>query len=133
MAVAQAIRLGIDFVVITGRYSEIVNIRSKELGITSVFQGVKNKEEVVEKVLNEKNIKYSESAYIGDDINDLEVMGKVKYSFSPSNGAKEVKSISTFISNYKGGEGAVREIVELILNEKNKWTEIVNNYRGGSQ
>ena len=122
---------GIVPIIITGRVSEIVKNRCKELGITVIHQGVKNKIEKLDEVLkefsdiffenNNKYVRYEykHCAYCGDDINDLSCMEPIKNSGGligcPSDAVKQVKEISDFISNYKGGNGAVREFIEWIL------------------
>jgi 3-deoxy-D-manno-octulosonate 8-phosphate phosphatase (KDO 8-P phosphatase) len=133
MAIAQAIKYGMEIVIITGRTSKIVEIRSTELGIKEVYQGIKNKEEKVNEILKKKNIKLNEIAYVGDDINDLKIMKMVSFSACPNDAAKQVKTISNFISEYKGGEGAVREILELILEKKGVWKQVIEKYKGVNQ
>jgi len=106
---------GIETIIITGRKSELVNIRAKEMNITEVYQGVTNKEEKIKQILKKKKIKNEEAAYIGDDENDYEAMLLCKYKACPNNATKRIKEISDFISKYDGGYGAVREYCEYIL------------------
>lgn len=106
---------GIETIIITGRKSEIVNNRAKEMNISEVYQGVNNKEEKVKEILKIKKIKKSEAAYIGDDENDYEAMNCCKYRACPNNATKRIKAIANFISQYDGGFGAVREYCEYIL------------------
>lgn len=106
---------GIETIIITGRESELVNIRAKEMNITEVYQGVTNKEEKIKQILKKKKIKNEEAAYIGDDENDYEAMLLCKYKACPNNATKRIKEISDFISKYDGGYGAVREYCEYIL------------------
>ena len=107
-------------VIITGRESEIVNIRAKEMDMESsfVFQGVKNKLEKLDKILKENNLKYDNVAYIGDDINDLECFRVCKFTACPNNATKDIKNESNYISNYNSGEGAVRDIIEYIISKE---------------
>lgn len=106
---------GIIPVIITGRTSEIVLNRCNELGINEVYQGVKNK---IEKLVSLTD-NLSEIAYIGDDVNDFSCMEIVKVNGGlvgcPSDATKTVKEIADYISCYKGGEGAVRDFIEWIL------------------
>ena len=106
---------GIETIIVTGRKSELVNIRAKEMNITEVYQGVANKEEKVKEILKKKKLKSAEAAYIGDDENDYEAMLLCKYKACPNNATKRIKEISDFISKYDGGFGAVREYCEYIL------------------
>ena len=103
-------------IIITGRKSNILEKRCKELGITKVYQGVVNKMEQMKSVIPD----LSEMAYIGDDINDLTCMSAVKAGGGvvgcPADAAKEVVDLATFVSVQKGGNGAVREFIEWLLN-----------------
>lgn len=100
-------------IIVTGRKSKIVELRCQELGISKLFQGVKNKIDIVRKV-SENELKCV--AYIGDDLNDLECMKAVKDAGGiigcPQNAVKAVVNIANFVSSYNGGEGAVREFIE---------------------
>lgn len=102
-------------VIITGRNSEIVCNRCKELGIVNIHQGVKNK---IEKLLTVTG-DLSCVAYIGDDINDLSCMGSVKEAGGlvgcPADAVDQVKGIADFISIHNGGDGAVRDFIEWIV------------------
>ena len=113
-------------VIITGRESEIVTKRSEELGIPFVFQGVKDKRRVLENLLAVESCRdgceytLANCAYIGDDIPDLECMQLIKLAGGltacPYDAVQEIKAISDFISSKKGGDGAVRELVDFLKN-----------------
>lgn len=133
MAIAQAIKNDIYFAVITGRKSNIVEKRCKELGIDNIYQGIQNKLGILESILLKFDIHYDNVMYIGDDINDLEIINKVKYRACPSDAAQEIINKCSFVSKFKGGEGAVREIIEHVLKEQGKWDKIINNYIGFGQ
>lgn len=110
---------GIIPVIITGRKSDIVMMRCKELGITEVYQGVSNKEKQLGELIDKYNIGFDSVAYIGDDINDLSCMNLVKQGSGligcPADAVENVKMVSDFVSLKKGGEGAVREFIEWIV------------------
>jgi 3-deoxy-D-manno-octulosonate 8-phosphate phosphatase (KDO 8-P phosphatase) len=133
MAISQSINCNIDVAILTGRTSQIVDIRAKELGISDVFQGLKNKIDKVRELANKYQIKLEEVAYIGDDINDLEAMKLVGFRGCPLDASIEVKDISDFISSQKGGNGAVREIIEHILKQQGLWEKIVNSFKYTNQ
>ena len=133
MAIVQAIKNDILFAIITGRKSDIVKKRGDELGINHIYQGVNNKLQVLNKLLLELNLENDNVMYIGDDINDLEIIRSVKYSACPADAANEVINVCTFVSKFTGGNGAVREIVERVLKVQNKWERIVQNYFGVNQ
>lgn len=106
---------GIIPVILTGRKSEIVLNRCKELGITEIYQGISRKTEVLRQIVGN----LSETAYIGDDINDLPCMQLVKEAGGivgcPSDAVKAVKEISDYIAEHEGGNGAVRDFIEWLL------------------
>lgn len=106
-------------VIITGRSSQILERRCMELGITEVHQGVTNKMEQLNKLIQRRKRTYSQVAYIGDDLNDLECMRHIKEAGGltgcPADGAKQVCGIVDFVSQKNGGEGAVREFIEWIV------------------
>ena len=110
---------GIIPVIITGRKSEIVKMRCKELGINEVYQGVSNKAKQLSDLLDKISIGIDCVAYIGDDINDLPCMNLVKQGGGligcPVDSADSVKMLADFISSKKGGEGAVREFIEFLF------------------
>lgn len=133
MAIAQAVSKGIEFGIITGRNSSIVERRAHELGIKYLYQGIQDKVEVAEKLIEKLGITYREVMYIGDDINDLAIMRKVGYRACPQDAAEEVIECCDIISKYTGGNGAVREIVEDVLKSQDKWDEIVIKYRAVTQ
>ena len=111
---------GIDVAILTARLSEIVNFRMKELGVQTVFQGQRNKLAGFQILLSKFNLNCDEVAYIGDDLPDLAVMKVVGLAACPSDASPHIKKISHFISSFEGGCGAVREIVEFILQAQDK-------------
>lgn len=106
---------GIIPVIITGRQSEIVVNRCKELGIEQIYQGVRDKA----KQLRMLSSDFSTMAYIGDDINDLSCMNLIKNAGGmigcPKDAVQEVIDIADYVTNFTGGNGAVREFIEWIL------------------
>lgn len=113
---------GITPVIITGRKSKIVEKRCKELGITEIHQGVKEKTSKLRELLNELGVELSEVAYIGDDLNDLPCMELIQEAGGivgcPTDAASLVKQKSDIVVSSKGGEGAVREYIECIIGRK---------------
>lgn len=105
-------------VIITGRSSDIVFNRCKELGITEVYQDVSDKKEKLMEITDE----YNSIAYIGDDINDLSCMKFIKESGGvvgcPANAVRIVKEIADYVAEHNGGDGAVRDFIEWIIEQK---------------
>lgn len=106
----------IQIAIITGEDSEIVSRRAEKLKITNVFLGVKNKLQLVEKFIEENKLSWENIAYIGDDLNDLEVMKKAALTACPADAYKDVFELAHYKCEKKGGEGAFREFCELIIN-----------------
>ena len=96
----------------------VILTRAKELGIREVFQNIKDKKEFLVRFLEEKKIAPEEAAYIGDDLNDLEAMKCVGTAVCPQDAAKQIKAFCPFVLSSKGGEGAIREFVEMILEKR---------------
>lgn len=115
MGISMLQQEGIITAIITGENTGIVNRRSKKLNIKEVFQGVKDKKEVIINLCKKYNIDKEEVAYIGDDINDLEVIKFVGLGAAVADGMEAVKECSKYVTSLKGGEGAVREFCEYIL------------------
>lgn len=120
----QLIPAGITPLIITGRISQIVANRCKELGIEHLFQGVSNKVATLLQFLSEHSADLSEVAYAGDDLNDLACMRKVKENGGvigvPSNACQQVKDIADFVAPNIGGDGAVRDFIEYLVSNNNK-------------
>ena len=105
----------IPVVIITRENSKIVLSRAKKLLIKEIFIGVKKKELLLPKICKKYQIKKNNVAYIGDDINDLEILKQVGFSASPRDGISIIKKKSDYVCKSKGGEGVLREIADLII------------------
>lgn len=127
-AIANAIKNGIEIGIVTGRQSNVVEYRARELGIREIWQGIKDKSKIFEYIKEKYKLTQEEIAYMGDDINDYPIISKVGFKGTTNDGAKEIKSIADFISISNGGDGAVREFVEAILEAKGIWKKILENY-----
>ncbi len=101
-------------VIITGKKSEILAKRAAELKIEEVYQGVDDKLKVLEEVIDRYNLKCENVAYIGDDINDIECMKTCYIKACPADAVHEVIRMVDYICKSNGGEGAVREFIDLI-------------------
>jgi len=117
--------LGIPTAIITGEDTEIVRRRAAKLGIENLFMGVKNKVSVAEALCEKLNIKLSEVAYIGDDINDILLLQKVGLSASPANAPDYVAKHADWKLPVKGGDGAFRAFVEKYLIELERLDYII--------
>jgi len=120
-ALQYAVKKGYRVAVISGGKSKTMTKRMNTLGITDVFLGIDNKIETFKKYLLENNLKPNEVLYMGDDIPDFEIMKEVGVATCPSDSAQEIKAIADYISDIKGGEGCVRDIIEQVLKLQDKW------------
>lgn len=116
--------LKIEVGIITGESTQIVARRAKKLNISLLHQGVADKLQVVEELIRERNISWKEVAYIGDDINDVQVLKRAGISGVPANAPEYIKSLANVRLTKKGGEGVFREFVERIIQDSGRWSEI---------
>lgn len=116
--------------IITGEETEIVRRRAEKLKVDYLFQGVNNKLEVARNLCKELNIELSEIFYMGDDLNDVELLKTVGISAAPANAPDYIKSIVHYVTKKSGGEGAFREAVEIMLTANNIQILIINETDG---
>ena len=109
---------GITSAVITSENTNFVKKRAEKLKIDHIYQGIKDKKNIVEMLQKTLSVSKDETAYIGDDLNDLSVRPVVKKNFAPSDAVYKVRSTADFICSKKGGEGCFREMVDLILSRR---------------
>ena len=128
-AIVNAQKLGIEFGIITGRKSELVEIRSNELKIKYLYQGISEKTVILEEIMQKTGLKKEEIAYMGDDLNDILIMKQSGLTGTPKDAADEVIQIADFVSEKNGGSGAVREFVEYILKKDGKWETFLKNVK----
>ncbi len=105
----------IKVILLTRENSEIVKKRGEKINVDKVILGIMNKKNELEKIKIEFQVEKKDIAYIGDDLNDLEIMSSVGFSATPYDGHKQIKHISNYICKTKGGNGAFREFAELII------------------
>jgi 3-deoxy-D-manno-octulosonate 8-phosphate phosphatase (KDO 8-P phosphatase) len=117
LARAAGLRTG----VITGRESSAVAQRAKECEIEFVYQHRATTGGALEEILQTTGAGSAEVAYVGDDLPDLPVMQRVGLAVAVANAAPEVKRAAHFVTSHSGGDGAVREVIELIVKAQGKW------------
>ncbi|MCP3940849.1 MAG: HAD hydrolase family protein [Desulfobacteraceae bacterium] len=118
------IRVGI----ITGRKSNALVHRCRNLGIDLIFDGIKNKAEALDKIIKLTGISAPNIAFVGDDLIDLPAMIRTSISFTVPDAPEEVKLHASMVTSAKGGHGAVREICEAILKAQGLWEKLLNKY-----
>jgi 3-deoxy-D-manno-octulosonate 8-phosphate phosphatase (KDO 8-P phosphatase) len=121
-------RYGIDVILLTGRRSVAVDHRAKDLGIVEVHQGVLNKLEIFEEILQKRSLHYENIAFIGDDIVDIPLLKRVGFSVAVADASEDVKKCVDYNTKKTGGDGAVREVCELILRAQGKWVDVAKMY-----
>jgi 3-deoxy-D-manno-octulosonate 8-phosphate phosphatase (KDO 8-P phosphatase) len=120
-ALQLAIKKGYKVAIISGGKSEMVKKRLDGLGVLDVYMGVYLKKDAYEEFINVYDINPDEILYMGDDIPDYEVMKCIGIPTCPLDAAQEIKDISIYISDKKGGKGAVRDVVEQVLKVQDNW------------
>ncbi len=118
--ITSAIKDGLRVGIITGRKSDLVKRRAAELGIVDLYQGSIDKVTPFEEIKKVYSLDPSEIAYVGDDILDLPLLQKVGFSAAPANAIREVRTRVDYVSKARGGQGAVREIIDLILKARKR-------------
>ena len=112
-------RAGIEVGFISGRSSKVVNHRARELGVRIVYQGLQNKIEAYNRIKQKTGLKDEQFAYVGDDIVDLSILRRVGLAATVRNCWPGIATAADYVTQADGGQGAVREIAELILHAKN--------------
>ena len=127
-AIVMLHRAGIKSGIISGRQSSIVRARAKELGIAHVHEMAWVKTEAYEKILAEENLTNEEVCYIGDDVVDIPLLRRAGLAVAVADAAAEVKPFAHLVTTRAGGRGALREVIELILEAQGKWQEALARY-----
>ncbi|MGB0909683.1 MAG: KdsC family phosphatase [Nitrospirales bacterium] len=104
--------------IVTGEKTQIVKRRAQKLGIPEVHQGIQDKLAVLKGLVTKYGLTFDQVAYMGDDVNDLEALCEVGFSGAPADCMEPVRQVVHYICRRKGGEGAVREVTDLILSAR---------------
>jgi len=115
MGVSRARRAGLAFALISGEDSPLVDRFAQKLGIEEVFKGCKEKARALEEFARRRGLKLSEIAFMGDDVNDVEAMKLAGVSAAPLDAHQSARQQATFVSKQNGGNGAVRELLDYLL------------------
>jgi 3-deoxy-D-manno-octulosonate 8-phosphate phosphatase (KDO 8-P phosphatase) len=127
-AIAMAQRVGLTIGFISGRPSKVTTQRAAELGVKLVFQKPINKMEMVETVKRRLGFTNEEIAFIGDELVDLPAMRRVGLAVAVSNAVDEAKAVAHYVTRRRGGDGAVREVIEMILKARGSWKKAIAKY-----
>jgi len=126
LGISTWVKIGLHVAIITGRNSKIVQKRADELGIQHVFQGIKDKDRVLKELVESLGLKFYEVGAIGDDLNDYNMLKLIGRSFTPNDGVKEIKEIVDTVLTCRGGDGAVREMIDTLVDEADKRDEFMS-------
>ncbi|MDD3582358.1 MAG: HAD hydrolase family protein [Desulfobacca sp.] len=118
-------RFGIEVALITGRHSEVVNHRAQDLGITRVFQSVRDKIVILHELLDLLKLEPRQVAAMGDDLVDLALFRQVGLAIAVADAVPEVQDAAHWVTSLPGGRGAVRETCELLLQAQGFWDQII--------
>jgi len=119
---------GIHLGIITGRRSNALYSRCKDLGINHIYDGVDNKIDVLDELLDQSGVSAEEVAFIGDDLPDLCLMKAIGLPIAVSDAHKTILDNAAMVTSAKGGHGAVREACEAILKAKGLWEDILERF-----
>lgn len=119
-------RAGIEIGFMTGRSSAVVRHRAKDLGVDLVYQGVADKPACYAKIKRERGLKDEQIAYMGDDLADLPVLLRAGLAFSVADGWSGLSSAVDYVTAVAGGQGAVREVAELLLKAQGNWSKLTS-------
>lgn len=122
-ALQLALKKGLHVAIITGGTDEAIRTRFHNLGVTHIFLNARDKATVFNEFSKQYTIKPEEVLYMGDDLPDLPVLNQVGMPCCPHDAVMEVKNASQYISNIKGGQGCVRDVIEQTLKAQNKWLD----------
>jgi 3-deoxy-D-manno-octulosonate 8-phosphate phosphatase (KDO 8-P phosphatase) len=126
--IVWAQRLGLTVGFLSARSSVATAQRAAQLGITLVHQGVQSKLETYNQIADSLMLDDADVAYMGDDVLDLPVLARVGFATAPADAAPDVRSRVHWVSTSKGGDGAARELIELILRAQDRWDSVIANY-----
>ncbi len=119
---------GMDVGIITGRASKALFHRCRDLGISLVMEGIREKDKALDEILEKTGYKNEEVAFVGDDLLDIPVMKKAGLAVAVADAHDAVIKIADIVLSAKGGAGAVRQLCEIILKEQGFWQKIEKRF-----
>lgn len=128
LGIKLALSSGIGVAVITGLVSPAVEKRINDLGITDYYAGFQDKRQCLKEIKDRHNLEWDEIAYLGDDWVDLAVMLQVGFPLAVANAQPEVKNIANYVTAACGGNGAVREVIRLLLMSQGKYEAVLKQW-----
>lgn len=129
-AMVMAQRAGLPIAIISGRKSSVVQARAKELHIAHLHEMAWVKTEPYEKILTEEGLTDEQICYVGDDVVDIPLLRRAGLAVAVADAVEEAKERAHIVTTRPGGQGAVREVIEIILKAQDKWEEALARYLG---
>lgn len=123
-------KAGIKIIILTGRKCAATERRMKELQVEYLIQDCRDKVSYIRRFMNEYGVHKNEMGYLGDDLNDLPGMALCSFVGCPRDSCEEVKAAANYVSDLKGGYGAVRDIIEFLLKERGEWKKVITEVYG---
>jgi len=120
--------MGLETGAISGRDSPALTTRARQCRMKYVYQGHIEKIPVYEEILAAAGVGDQETAFIGDDLTDAPILARVGLAAAPANARPEVKRLAHLVTAAPGGDGAVREVIEVVLRAQGKWEQILGKY-----
>jgi 3-deoxy-D-manno-octulosonate 8-phosphate phosphatase (KDO 8-P phosphatase) len=128
IALQWLMKSGVQTGVVSGRISQATEIRARQLDMTYVYLGRLEKLPILDEIIARSGLSLAHIAYAGDDLVDIPVMRRVGLAFAPANARLEVKKFAHCVTPSAGGQGAVREMVEILMQANGTWGEILKKY-----
>lgn len=128
LGLSLAQQAGLKTGIVTARRSQIVERRAKELNVDSFYQGYENKMPAFNQVLSQHGLKEEEICYMGDDLLDFALIRRAGFSAAPANARPEILARVDYVTSAKGGAGAVRELIEVILKTQEVWQSLLQTF-----
>lgn len=121
-------RMGIKTILITAKASKAIKPRARDMQVDKVYGSIVPKTKAYNKILSDYKLEDEQVCFMGDDLLDIGILKRVGLPISVPDACEEAKELSAYITEKRGGRGAVREVAELILKSQDKWQEAVELY-----
>lgn len=128
LGIRLLIEAGINVAIVTGRRSQALIQRCRNLGIDQIYAGVRDKSVIIDRILAQTNATPQKIGFVGDDLPDLGLMKQVGISIAVADAHESIIAFADVVTSAKGGEGAVREVCELILKSKGLWEGVLKRF-----
>lgn len=128
LGIKIARQVGLKVGILSARRSPALERRAAELGVDALMVGQEDKATAFDRFLDQQSISPGRVAFIGDDLNDLAVLGRCGLSFAPADAAEEVRALAHVVVSAPGGRGAVRQMIEHVLEARDDWKSVLSSF-----